>query len=158
MIIKPIYYKAIKIVMIHKKAFVICLFFAYIATSQLAYAQIAGEWKTIDDNTGKARSIIKIYEANNGKYYAKIQKLLDSDRNQDAVCEKCPGEKKGQKLVGMVILRDMTKSGETLSNGHILDPESGKEYTCKIWLEGKELKVRGYWGVFYRTQTWYKNN
>ena len=136
----------------------ICLIFACIFASNLAYAQLTGEWKTIDDNTGKPRSIIRIYEANNGKYYGKIQKLLDPNRSQEAVCEKCPGEKKGQKLVGMVVVRDMVKSGETLSSGHILDPESGKEYSCKIWLEGKELKVRGYWGVFYRTQTWYRNN
>ncbi len=135
----------------------ICLVFACLFTNNLAYAQIAGEWKTVDDNTGQPRSIIKIYEANNGKYYGKIQKLLDPDKKQDALCEKCPGDRKNQKVVGMIVIRDMLKSGEALSSGNILDPETGKEYTCKIWMEKGELKVRGYWGVFYRTQTWYKN-
>lgn len=133
-----------------------CLIFACMFVNSLAYAQIVGEWKTVDDNTGKARSIIEIYEAKNGKYYGKVRKLLDPDTNQDVVCEKCPGDRKNQKVVGLTVIREMTLSSGTLSGGYILDPENGKEYSCKIWLEGKDLKVRGYWGMFYRTQTWYK--
>jgi uncharacterized protein (DUF2147 family) len=133
-----------------------CLIFACIFTSSFALAQIVGEWKTVDDNTGKARSIIEIYEAKNGMYYGKVRKLLDPDKSQDVVCEKCPGDRKGQKVVGLTVIREMKLSSGTMSGGYILDPENGKEYSCKIWLEGNELKVRGYWGVFYRTQTWYK--
>jgi uncharacterized protein (DUF2147 family) len=43
--------------------------------------------------------------------------------------------------------------------GKILDPEKGKEYSCTMWFEaGKpdELKVRGWFGPVYRTQTWYR--
>lgn len=140
----------------HMAKFIFCSIFACIFTTQLAYAQLTGEWKTIDDNTQKPRSIIEIYEAKNGKYYGKVRKILDADKNQDAICEKCPGDRKNQKVVGMTVIRDMTLSNGIMSNGYILDPENGKEYSCKIWLEGNELKVRGYWGLFYRTQTWYR--
>ncbi|MEQ9415709.1 MAG: DUF2147 domain-containing protein, partial [Cyclobacteriaceae bacterium] len=40
------------------------------------------------------------------------------------------------------------------SGGTILDPKVGKIYRCRLWIEGDNLKVRGYWGPFYRTQTW----
>jgi uncharacterized protein (DUF2147 family) len=52
----------------------------------------------------------------------------------------------------------MEKSGDEYAAGNILDPEEGKVYKCKLWLEGTELKVRGYWGPFYRTQTWTRSN
>jgi uncharacterized protein (DUF2147 family) len=35
-----------------------------------------------------------------------------------------------------------------------MDPETGKVYDCKLWLEGDVLKVRGYVAFFFRTQTW----
>jgi uncharacterized protein (DUF2147 family) len=38
----------------------------------------------------------------------------------------------------------------------IMDPEDGKTYKAEIWVEGDTLKVRGYVGVFYKTQTWLK--
>ena len=34
------------------------------------------------------------------------------------------------------------------------DKVNGKTYKCTIWLEGNNLKVRGYLGIFYETQTW----
>jgi uncharacterized protein (DUF2147 family) len=54
----------------------------------------------------------------------------------------------------MEILKELVRNGEEFTNGHILDPENGKVYRCKLWIEGKVLKVRGYWGPFFRTQTW----
>jgi uncharacterized protein (DUF2147 family) len=54
----------------------------------------------------------------------------------------------------MEIMRDMAKSDGAYDGGSILDPKNGRVYRCKIWLEGQDLKVRGYWGPFYRTQTW----
>jgi uncharacterized protein (DUF2147 family) len=54
----------------------------------------------------------------------------------------------------MEILQKMKKAGDEYSEGNILDPENGKIYRCKLWLENGDLKVRGYWGPFFRTQTW----
>jgi uncharacterized protein (DUF2147 family) len=54
----------------------------------------------------------------------------------------------------MEIIRRLKKSDTEWSSGEILDPENGNVYRCKIWIEDKKLKVRGYLGPFYRTQTW----
>ena len=57
----------------------------------------------------------------------------------------------------MEIIRDLEKDGDEWEDGTVLDPEKGKIYDCKIWLEDNEtLKLRGYVAFFYRTQTWYK--
>ncbi|MFK7946272.1 MAG: DUF2147 domain-containing protein [Saprospiraceae bacterium] len=124
-------------------------------------ASVVGIWKTIDDETGKAKSHVKIYLAKNGKYYGKIVKLLNRDKgDEDPVCDVCPGSDKGKKIMGMKIVKGMEKQSDgTFSEGTIMDPKSGKVYTCKMWAEGSsKLMVRGYKGPFYRTQTWHKVN
>jgi uncharacterized protein (DUF2147 family) len=47
--------------------------------------------------------------------------------------------------------------GNVWSDGKIYNPEDGKEYNCKMTLEGPNtLLVRGYVGIslFGKTQTW----
>ena len=43
---------------------------------------------------------------------------------------------------------------EGLGRARQLDPEDGKVYKAEMWTEGSNLKVRGYLGPFYKTQTW----
>jgi len=117
---------------------------------------ITGKWKTIDDESNKPKSIVEIFERE-GKYYGKIVKLFRTQaEEQDPLCEECPQEdpRYKKKIIGMEILKEMVKSGSEYSEGTILDPNNGKIYRCKIWREGINLKLRGYWGPFYRTQTW----
>lgn len=119
---------------------------------------IVGKWKTIDENTGEAKSVVDIFERG-GKFYGKIVKIfLESD--PDPVCDKCDEDdpRFRKKIIGMEILLDLERHGEEFSEGTVLDPEDGKVYRCKLWLEGKDLKIRGYWGPFYRTQTWVKTS
>jgi uncharacterized protein (DUF2147 family) len=119
---------------------------------------ITGKWKTIDDNSGEERSIVEIYEKN-GKVYGKIIKLFRKPgEDPDPICDDCdPNDSRyKKKIIGMEIISNMTKAGKEYDGGSILDPESGKVYRCKLWIEGNELKVRGYWGPFFRTQTWKK--
>lgn len=135
--------------------------FLLMTISMVTAQDVVGIWKTIDDETGKARSHIKIYKAKNGMYYGKIIKFLNREPNepQDPTCVECPeGDfRYGKKILGMVILTKLKKSGSEYKGGKILDPQKGKIYTCKIWAEGKnKLKVRGYIGPFYRTQTWHR--
>lgn len=119
------------------------------------YAQITGTWTTYDDNSGKARSQVSIIKAKDGKYYGKVLKLL-VEEEKGQVCQKCKGKNKDKPIEGLIIIGGLTKDGEYYKGGEILDPENGKFYQCKIWREGDELKVRGYAGVLYRTQTWKK--
>ncbi|KXK37214.1 MAG: DUF2147 domain-containing protein [Saprospiraceae bacterium] len=115
-----------------------------------------GIWKTVDDESGKEKSYVEIFEKN-GKLYGKVVKLLEGATTD--VCTACKGTKKGKKLVGMEILWDLSKSGKVWDDGTIMDPKNGKEYSCKIELEGQDkLKVRGYLGfsLLGRTQTWFR--
>ncbi|WP_346837571.1 DUF2147 domain-containing protein [Microbulbifer sp. SAOS-129_SWC] len=128
-----------------------CLLFAL----QVQAADAVGKWRTIDDDTGQAKSIVEIYQRG-GKYYGRVVDLLM--KPDDTVCEECEGALKGKKIVGMNIITNMVKKGDTYEGGQILDPNNGKTYDCKFWVEGNDLKVRGYLGFFYRTQTWHRVN
>ncbi|SET85524.1 DUF2147 domain-containing protein [Thalassotalea agarivorans] len=124
--------------------------FPVIALAQTPF----GKWKTIDDDTGEAKSIVEIYQKD-GKLYGKIADLLQ--KPNDTLCDKCQGDLKDKVLVGMDIIYAMEQDGDKYSEGEIMDPENGKYYDCKLWLDDKNtLKVRGYIGFFYRTQTWYR--
>jgi len=115
-----------------------------------------GVWKNLDDEDGKEKSHIEIYEKN-GKLRGKVVKLLPAATITH--CNACSGANKGKSLVGMDILWDLAKVGEGWEGGQILDPKKGKVYDCKIAFNGKDkLDVRGFMGLslFGRTQTWYK--
>ena len=118
---------------------------------------IIGKWKTIDDATGKAKSIVEIYK-NDNKIYAKISELLDKE-DKDKVCEKCNGKNKNKPLKGLVIVNGLTKGNGEWNGGKITDPKTGKEYKCYFTLISKnKLKVRGFirFSLLGRTQYWYK--
>ena len=126
-----------------------------IASGAMMGQSVIGKWKTIDDNTGKAKSIVEIFEEN-GKVYGKVIEILNPDR-QDALCDNCSGADEGQPILGMTIIRGLKKDGDEYNSGKILDPESGKLYKCYIELEEDDsLKVRGYIGfsLLGRTQYW----
>jgi len=126
--------------------------------SLVSTAQVAGKWKTIDDSSGKPRSIVEITEKG-GVFQGRIIHLFPQPgKEPDPVCTKCDEDdaRHGQKIKGMEIIRSMKKDGSEFSGGTILDPESGNVYRCRMWIEGKMLKVRGYLGPFFRTQSWHR--
>lgn len=117
-----------------------------------------GVWKSVDDNDGRAKSHIRIYEEG-GKLFGKVTELLPAATITH--CNKCSGEAKGKSLIDMIILRDLKESDKKWEGGQILDPAKGKEYSCQISLSDSDtLKVRGYIGspLFGRTQYWYRVN
>lgn len=125
-------------------------------TFSLSAQSIVGKWKTIDDETGKPRSVVQI-EERNGKYYGAIIELFrEPGEEADPICDECPGKRKNQKIIGMEIITDLEYDADDkeYEDGEILDPESGNVYDCKLWIENGNLKVRGYIAFLYRTQTW----
>ena len=59
----------------------------------------------------------------------------------------------------MEILVDLVKTPEGGEDGEVLDPKSGKWYTCYMELVSQDkLKLRGYIGIpaLGRTQYWYR--
>jgi len=130
--------------------------FGAMLLANIAVAQSpAGAWQTMDDGSGKPRSIVQI-EEKNGIIEGKVSQIfLQSCEPPDPVCSKCSGERKNAKIVGMTILWGYKKDGAKWTGGYILDPANGTTYRSTIWLESADiLKVRGYWGIFWRTQTW----
>lgn len=139
------------------------LFLFSFILSSFAFAQnaIVGQWKTIDDETGKPKSIIEIFEQD-GVFNGKIVKLFrEPGEDQNPKCDKCSGDKKDQPVLGMQNLNGLKKDDDThWSGGEILDPKNGKTYSCKAEVieNGKKLKLRGFIGfsLIGRTQTWEK--
>lgn len=126
-----------------------------LATLSIHAQDVTGKWKTIDDESGDAKSVVEIYKED-GKVYGKIVELINA-RREDPKCTECPGKDKGKPIKGLVIIRGLEKDGEEYSDGKILDPISGKLYKCYITLEEPDrLKVRGYVGISLlgRTQYW----
>ena len=136
------------------------LFLLVIMISSLstqAQNDVFGQWKSVDDNTGKVKSIVEIYKED-GKAFGRILELLDTEPDDpDPVCDKCKDHRKNQRITGMQIITGLVKDGTAWADGEILDPENGKTYRCKIWVEDGTLKVRGYLAFIYRTQTWLRN-
>ena len=119
-----------------------------------------GKWKTIDDDTGKPKSIVEIWERG-GKVYGKILSLFrEPDEDPDPLCDKCEGHRKDKRVISMTILWGLSEDGDEWSGGQILDPDNGKIYKCYIEAQdgGRKLKVRGYIGfsLLGRTQYWHK--
>jgi uncharacterized protein (DUF2147 family) len=125
------------------------------------YASPVGHWKTIDDISGKPKSILYIY-AVNGMLYGRIERIFPKPGyDQNELCTACKGTKHNQRMVGMVIMEGLKKSKDVALQwigGHILDPENGSTYRCQIQLsdDDQKLTVRGYIGLplFGRSQTW----
>ena len=114
-----------------------------------------GRWNTVDEKTGKTRSEVELYEQG-GKLFGRITSIpepLDNE-GKPKVCIKCTGADKDKPIIGLVIIKDLARDGDRYKGGTLMDPEDGKVYRGEVWAEGDVLKVRGYLGPFYRTQTW----
>ncbi len=119
----------------------------FLALPAVAAQDIAGIWKTIDDETGQAKSLVQIY-AYQGKMYGRVVTLF---KNQD---KKAVGIKGDPKILGLDVIWGLEDEGNRWKGGKILDPQKGKIYGCEIWREGNNLIVRGKIGPFGRNQTW----
>lgn len=128
---------------------IIMMLMAVLMSATAALAQvdkIVGEWKTVDDETGKTLSVVKIYKQNN-LYYGKIIKLFAADANK--------------KNLGLVVVKDMKEKKGELTGGKIYDPKSGNTYHASIKYNSKKncLVLRGSidkYGLIGRSQTWVK--
>jgi uncharacterized protein (DUF2147 family) len=125
--------------------------------AQTSQDKITGTWWS-EDKKGRT----EIYKSNN-KYFGKIVWLKEPNNkngnpvrdteNPKPILQKRP-------VLKLVVLTNLvydSKSKEWI-NGEVYDPESGKTYTCTVWLENGKLNLRGYWGWLYETQEWTRYN
>jgi len=130
------------------KTFSAALFTFLLASGAFAAEPVTGVWKTIDDETGEAKSLVRIYEFE-GKVYGRVIKVFKEPE------KKAVGIKGSPKIEGLDIIWDMKDTGEKFTGGRILDPKKGKIYRCEIWKEKDgTLTVRGKIGPFGRSQKW----
>lgn len=125
-------------------------------TTVFAQTPILGEWITVDDATGEHKSVVRIHQADNGKYYGTIIQLL-GENGDDALCTECTGEDHNKPVVGLTIIRDMQLKDGELRGGKVLDPDNGKFYYAKVYLKDGKLILRGSLdkaGLLGRSQTW----
>lgn len=141
---------------------VLVAFFLALSTSPTVYAQTAsatpvGRWQTVSDVTGKSNGVVEIVEAG-GELRGRLVEGADPTRFETQRCDKCPGDRHGQPMKGLLILSGLHREGNEWDGGEILDPQNGKVYRAKLKLDdgGKKLLVRGYLGfsLLGRTQTW----
>ena len=131
-----------------------------IVMSLAAFGQVSsmlGEWVTVDDKTGEHRSVVTLYQGQDGLYYGTLSRLLVDV--EEKICKLCPDEDKNQPLEGLVIIRGMKYNADDnqLQGGRVLDPESGNFYYGKIYLKDGKLVLRGSIdkrGFIGRNQTW----
>ena len=114
-----------------------------------------GTWRTFDDATRKPKSVVRISERD-GSLVAAVEKFLDPAADPARKCTECSDERKDKPILGMTIMTGLKKDGDAWSGGRILDPENGKTYRCSVNLvdQGRRLEMRGYIGIFFRTQVW----
>lgn len=112
-------------------------------------ADVLGFWTTIDDKTGKEKSVVQIYEEK-GKIFGKVVDIF-GNKEATAKIEGTP------KIMGLQIIWDLEKNKNKYTGGKILDPQSGKIYGCEIWEENGNLIVRGKIAFLGRNQTWKRN-
>lgn len=129
-----------------------------LAVSLIALASDSpvGRWKTIDDQTGKAKSIVEITQNTDGSFNGRIIEILQSDRGPNPICDKCKDDRKNKPVKGMEIIRGMKRDGDAFSGGTILKPDEGKIYKSKMELidGGKKLEVSGCIAFICKSQTW----
>jgi len=139
------------------KKYLFTVLFVAVAGVFSTHAQVTGRWKTIDDETKEAKSIVEVYEKD-GKIYGKVVEILNPAK-KDSKCQNCKGDDKDKPILGLTIIKGLKKDGKEYTDGEILDPQKGKLYSCTIKLDGNDkLSVRGYMGISLigRSQTWYR--
>ena len=112
-----------------------------------------GQWRTIDKESGKPKSIVQITESG-GALTGTIVKLLEGA--SEKTCSKCEGDLKDKPLVGMKILWDLKQKGDEWVGGKIFNPADGGTYDSKAKLAngGKTLEVTGKWLFVSKQQDW----
>lgn len=138
-------------------AFASVLLLLAAATDAQSPSSAVGRWKTIDDATGKAKSVVEVYQAKDGRLAGKVVEILDLKDGLNPACDKCKGANHGKPINGLVILWGLRADGAgKWSGGRVLDPENGKNYKAKLELldGGRKLGMSGCITFLCRQQVW----
>ena len=143
------------------KQLLLILFCALSINLSAQIDQIVGRWTTIDDEKNIPVSIINIYRGTDGLYYGQIERILVKGE-ENKICKACEGELHNKPVVGIVNVQKMEWRDGKLQGGTILDPNNGKTYYAKMWLDPQtgKLVLRGSLdkrGILGRNQEWIRH-
>jgi len=103
---------------------------------------------------------IQIYKKGN-LYYGKLVWLKfpnDEVTNKVKLDKNNPDKSlQSRPILGLEILKNFKFDGDDVyEDGNIYDPKNGKDYSCKMTLNGNKLKIRGYIGISLlgRSEVW----
>ena len=103
---------------------------------------------------------IQIYKKGD-LFYGKLVWLKlpnDEATNKPKVDKNNPDKNlQSRPILGLEILKNFKFDGDNVyEDGNIYDPKNGKDYSCKMTLNGNKLKIRGYIGISLlgRSEVW----
>jgi len=128
------------------------------STNAAADLSVEGYWASIDEKTEKVTGYWKLEVVSNRLlgYLVNYPELKPKD-----VCDKCTGEIQEffeKPIIGTAWINLSVNKDGVWEEGYIIDSGEGEKYKARIWVEDGNLKMRGYLGVLYRTQTWLRSN
>ena len=127
-----------------------------------AQNQVTGFWQTIDDETGKAKSVVAVYAVQN-KLYGRVIMSYEDDgvTVKDDIhrqLRRSPFLAGEPAFCGLDIIWDLTERDGRWKGGSIMDPgdkeKKPKFYGAEVWRDGSDLIVRGKIAFIGRNQTW----
>jgi len=141
------------------KKILLAILFTTLASLATAedFTSPVGRWQTFNDDTQAPASLVKITNQNGVLVGEVLQLLPGAHFKPTDLCSKCPAPFKNKPIVGLQFLWGFVlDQNQTWENGQVLDPVSGHIYKgrLKVVDHGRKLELRGYWGPFWRTQTW----
>ncbi|MEO1263520.1 MAG: DUF2147 domain-containing protein [Bacteroidota bacterium] len=130
----------------------IMLFLPLALAAQSKGTDILGVWLN-----EKKEAVVEIY-LENDEYFGKIIDIKGehAERKNELKDKNNPNpEFRDRHLIQMPLIENMKFKDGKYEGGTAYNPRMGRYFKCKIWLVSNSImKIRGYWGIIYATETW----
>jgi hypothetical protein len=122
-------------------------------------ASFQGYWKIVDRREGFTQTIVAVYEYDDALYGRNIVNFDESSGDLiDTIYQpslRVPNIAGTPFLTETSLFWGLEREGSRWKHGKILDPRSGRIYSCELRIRDETLILRGKWGPFFRNQPLY---